>query len=130
MMAERSDLKELLLLELECPVCTSSMIGRRLPQVMLVSRKYTKHQGNAKILMEVCLNGHACCSYCCPRLPFCPTCRNTSGWARCLTSMEYFEFVLDGNIGDDDVEGGNFDDDNVEDGDFGNGNVEAGYIRS
>ena len=38
-MAETSDLKELLLLELECPVCTSTMIGTRLPQVMLISRK-------------------------------------------------------------------------------------------
>jgi len=34
-MAETSDLKELLLLELECPVCMMSMIGSRLPQVIL-----------------------------------------------------------------------------------------------
>ena len=38
-MAETSDLKELLLLELECPVCTSSMVGSRLPQVILICRK-------------------------------------------------------------------------------------------
>ena len=77
-MGETVDLKDLLLLELECPVCTSSMIGGRLPQVKLISRRIP----GLVYHCQVCMNGHACCSYCCPRLPFCPTCRDPSGWAR------------------------------------------------
>ena len=77
-MGDTVDLKDLLLLELECPVCTSSMIGGRLPQVKLISRKIP----GLVYHYQVCMNGHACCSYCCPRLPFCPTCRDPSGWAR------------------------------------------------
>ena len=81
-MAETSDLKELLLLELECPVCTSAMIGSRHPQVIVIARKSSSVTWNSNFVQKICLNGHACCSYCCPRLPFCPTCRNPSGWAR------------------------------------------------
>ena len=71
-----STLSTMVMSELECPVCTSMMVGQF-------------HQP------LFCQNGHPCCTSCSTRVSRCPSCRSSGGWSRCLPMERVGTWLLD-----------------------------------
>ena len=71
---KESSLFKMLLDELECPICTCLMVGRR--------------------TALLCSNGHPCCSYCSNRVSTCPFCRCEVSWSLCLPLQNIATWLL------------------------------------